>query len=104
MLVYTIHTWACQASGRGNLGGLMDQTGVLLEKRGGMATITLNRPNNRNALSAKMRAALAARLADVATDRDVSVVLLRGEGSVFCGGLDLSDLPDNPMAWRERVL
>lgn len=82
----------------------MDQSGVLLEKRGGMATITLNRPNKRNALSAAMRAALAARLADVAADREVSVVLLRGEGSVFCGGIDVSDLPDDPMVWRERVL
>ena len=82
----------------------MDASEALLEKHGGTAIITLNRPDKRNALSANMRAALALHLADAAADDDISVVLLRGEGSVFCGGLDANDLPDDPKLWRERVL
>ncbi len=58
----------------------------------GVATVTLNRPDKRNA----MNAALLAGLSDCfeALDRraDVRVVVLRGAGPVFCAGMDLSEM------------
>lgn len=77
---------------------------VLVEKSAGLATITLNRPDRNNALSVSMRAALEVALGQVAADDSVSVVLLRGEGRSFCGGLDLSDLPTDTQQWRSRVI
>lgn len=82
----------------------MNNPHTLLDKDGAIATITLNRAEKANALSPAMRASLNERLADVAADDAIDVVLLRAEGRTFCGGLDLGDLPAHPSAWRERVL
>ncbi len=82
----------------------METPCTLIKKAGGLATITLNRPAKANALSAEMRASLQARLKDVAEDDAIDVVLIQAEGPSFCGGLDLSDLPDDPTHWRGRVL
>ena len=64
---------------------------VLTEKAGGVATLTLNNPAKRNALSRAMRAALEAALADVAADPTVRVVVLTHAGPVFCAGMDLKE-------------
>ena len=77
---------------------------ILLEKFDGVATITLNRPEKNNALSVSMRASIEHALADVAADDSISVVLLLAEGRSFCGGLDLSDLPEDTDQWRGRVM
>ena len=57
-----------------------------------VATLTLNRPEKRNALSGAVVEALAAALADVADDPAVHVVAIRGEGPDFCAGADLEEL------------
>lgn len=54
-----------------------------------IATITLNRPGRRNALTVEMMRELGGRLAEVERDAQVRVVMLTGAGSVFCSGLDL---------------
>ena len=77
---------------------------VTLERDGAVAVLRLCRPERLNALSAAMRRAIAERLAEVAADPDISVLLLRGEGRAFCAGADLDDLPEDPFIWRERVL
>lgn len=82
----------------------MDEDATTLERAGALAVITLNRPNKANALSPAMRAALQRHLQQVAADDTVDTVLLQAAGPSFCGGLDLSDLPDTPAAWRARVL
>jgi enoyl-CoA hydratase/carnithine racemase len=58
----------------------------------GVATLTLNRPQARNALSQSMLEALLAALADLAADRTVRVVVLAGAGPAFCAGHDLKEL------------
>ena len=58
----------------------------------GIARITLNRPEKRNALNAEMLAELRAALDRAATDGSVRVILLRGAGQDFCAGLDLKAL------------
>jgi methylglutaconyl-CoA hydratase len=56
----------------------------------GIARITLNRPEKRNALSPELIAALSAALANSARDADVRVVILTGAGQDFCSGADLA--------------
>lgn len=82
----------------------MDHSPVLIERDGTVAIITLNRPDKANALSAEMRASLARRLSEAGEDDGVDVVLIQAAGGTFCGGLDLADLPQQPPAWRQRVL
>jgi methylglutaconyl-CoA hydratase len=57
----------------------------------GVATITLDSPANRNALSAPLRAQLRAHLSSTATDDAVRVVVLAHTGPVFCAGMDLTE-------------
>jgi enoyl-CoA hydratase/carnithine racemase len=59
---------------------------------GGVATITLNRPERMNAITPTMLDALSQALAQADQDRDVRVVVLTGAGRGFCAGLDLKDL------------
>jgi len=64
---------------------------VRYEVSGGVATITLDSPHNRNALSAPMRAQLTAALQRVSADADARVVVLTHTGPVFCAGMDLKE-------------
>ncbi|GAB7003629.1 enoyl-CoA hydratase family protein [Nocardioides sp. AN3] len=56
-----------------------------------VATITLDSPHNRNALSRQLMAELLERLERAAGDEQVKVVLLASSGRVFCSGADLSE-------------
>jgi enoyl-CoA hydratase/carnithine racemase len=66
---------------------------VLVERRGRVATLTLNRPQARNAFSSvdQVRAFVDA-VASVAHDEGLSVVVLTGAGSAFCAGGDIKDM------------
>ncbi len=57
----------------------------------GVATITLDSPANRNALSAQLRSELRGHLAATADDDTVRVVVLTHTGTVFCAGMDLRE-------------
>jgi methylglutaconyl-CoA hydratase len=65
---------------------------VRYETDEGVARLTLNRPEKRNALDAETVAALAAAFARAGADADTRVVLLRAEGPDFCAGADLAAL------------
>lgn len=69
---------------------------VLLERRGGVAFLTLNRPAQYNVLSEGMLAALHGALETLAADSSVRVVVLGGAGKVFCAGHDLKQMKANP--------
>lgn len=64
---------------------------VHLEVTDGVATITLDSPPNRNALSARLRRELLAHLDATEADEAVRVVLLTHTGTVFCSGMDLRE-------------
>lgn len=64
---------------------------VLLERRDAVATITINRPERRNSLTAEAKQALRDRLAEVAGDASVRAVVLTGAGGHFCVGQDLAE-------------
>lgn len=65
---------------------------LLLEVAGGVARLTLNRPDKRNALSESLLEQLAAALAHVAGDAAVRVVVLAAHGPAFCSGHDLREM------------
>jgi methylglutaconyl-CoA hydratase len=70
--------------------GLSYQT-ILVAENEGVRTITLNRPERRNALTPEMQLELIAAMEE-ASAGSARVVVLRGAGDAFCSGLDLSAL------------
>ncbi|MDT8344344.1 MAG: enoyl-CoA hydratase [Thermohalobaculum sp.] len=82
---------------------------LLREDAGGIATLTLNRPEALNALSEELMAALQAALDAIATDRGVRVVILKGAGRAFCAGHDLRQMqaarqaPDRGRAYYQAL-
>src|SRR5689334_24175611 len=67
---------------------------LLIETTDRVRTLTLNRPQARNALSAALRRRFFTALRDAETDDDVDVIILTGADPVFCAGLDLKELGD----------
>lgn len=65
---------------------------VLYEVAERVATVTLNRPQARNALSAEVRRRLPEAIRRAGDDGDVDVVILTGADPAFCAGLDLKEL------------
>jgi methylglutaconyl-CoA hydratase len=64
---------------------------VHLDVAAGVATITLDSPGNRNALSAQVRRELLAHLQAAIDDAGVRVIVLGHTGRVFCSGMDLKE-------------
>lgn len=65
---------------------------LLSELRDEILHLTLNRPEKRNALSQDMLLCLHDKLKEVASDSQIRVVVLAGQGSAFCAGHDLSEM------------
>jgi enoyl-CoA hydratase/carnithine racemase len=65
---------------------------VLVAVADDVATVTLNRPERRNAMNAAMLRGLAAVFDELDARRDVRVVVVRGAGAGFCAGRDLRDM------------
>ena len=65
---------------------------VLLVVQGGVLTVTLNRPEKKNAIDTPMIAALLGAIERADLDAEVRVVALRGAGADFCAGMDLNEL------------
>ena len=69
---------------------------LLRNDAGGVATLTLNRPPQYNALSSALIHELQAALDAIARDQSVRVVVLAGAGKAFCAGHDLKELRAHP--------
>ena len=69
----------------------MNET-VLFEKKEGVATVTLNRPDRLNAVNDEIRAGLREKLDDACKDEDVKVIIVTGAGRGFCAGADMAGL------------
>jgi methylglutaconyl-CoA hydratase len=65
---------------------------VNIERRGQAATIVLNRPDRRNALSRQLMTDIRRALEQLAAERSVRVVILTGAGTAFCAGMDLAEM------------
>jgi enoyl-CoA hydratase/carnithine racemase len=83
-----------------------DHEGPLVrrEDEGHVATLTLDRPRSRNALSVAMLSSLAEQLTAVSADPTVHVVVLTGAPPAFCAGHDLREIRANPdPGFHERL-
>ena len=67
---------------------------LLCSIRHGVATLTLNRPEARNALSAELTPALERTIADCDADDTVRALLITGAGTAFCAGGDVKSMGD----------
>jgi enoyl-CoA hydratase/carnithine racemase len=83
---------------------------VLVEDRGAVRHVVVNRPEKRNALSGEVIRSLGASFEAAAADDSVRVVVVRGEGPMFSSGMDLNDLrslsesPENLRDYRRPIL
>jgi enoyl-CoA hydratase len=77
---------------------------VHFDSAGGVATITLDSPRNRNALSRQVMGELFDRLGRVRDDQTVRVVVLTHTGPAFCAGADLGEAADGGMEEGTRSL
>ena len=62
---------------------------ILIAKEQGVATITLNRPDKRNAMNGKMVKELLHALQLIQSDESIIVLLIKGNGEHFCAGADI---------------
>jgi len=58
----------------------------------GIASITLNRPDKRNAMNSALLDGMRARFDEFEDNHDVRVIVVRGAGTAFCSGMDLNEL------------
>ena len=83
---------------------------LLREDKGGIAILTLNRPQARNSLSEAMLETLGEVLTAIADERSVRVVILAANGPAFCAGHDLKEIttrradPDRGRAYFQRIM
>lgn len=65
---------------------------IILEKKGKVAKITLNRPDVLNAINTLLRKELSEVLEEIAQDERIDVIILTGAGRAFCAGVDLKEI------------
>jgi trans-feruloyl-CoA hydratase/vanillin synthase len=94
------------------------ETIALSREEGGVAVVTLNRPEKRNAINPRMNEDAAAALEALRYDSEARVIVVTGAGEAFCGGMDIKEflvgLKDKPdeydrierlsYEWRARTL
>jgi len=77
---------------------------ILISTDGPVTTLTLNRPEKRNALNIELLEGLIAAVEAADADASQRIVVLRGAGTVFCAGLDLAEAQDSERAHRSADL
>jgi enoyl-CoA hydratase/carnithine racemase len=74
---------------------------LIVERQGGVVTVTMNRPERKNAANPQMLAELPKVFAEVEANHEDRVMVLTGAGGAFCSGADLSD-PNGPATVQTR--
>jgi 2-(1,2-epoxy-1,2-dihydrophenyl)acetyl-CoA isomerase len=74
---------------------MADNQSILCTRAGGTAILTLNRPQQFNAINIESMQSLYRALLDIEPDPSVRAVILRGSGPAFCGGGDIRAMRDN---------
>ena len=71
---------------------------VVVEKKAQITTLTLNRPERRNALTIELMTELVAAIDEASSDESQRILILRGAGGGFCTGMDLNETADQSKA------
>ena len=79
-----------------------EESVVLMEKDGNIAILTLNRPEQLNAVNAAMRDQLYEYIQAIRDDPTADAVVIRGAGRGFCSGADLSEFGTEPHVIQKR--
>jgi len=82
----------------------MDNLVIEHQPQPGLTVLALNRPDKRNALNIPMLEALCAAVGRVAETPGQRALIIRGEGPVFCAGLDLAEARDTATSTRSGAL
>jgi enoyl-CoA hydratase/carnithine racemase len=83
---------------------MSDDSALLCSDRNGVRTLTLNRPQRKNAINRELWIALADALRAAGNDREVRAVVITGAGDAFCSGADISAPDDShPMHKLQRL-
>ena len=72
----------------------MDYKTVVLEKKDGVAVLTLNRPDVLNSVNMEMRSEIAGILDELEADSAIRLLIVTGAGRAFCSGADVSEFKD----------
>jgi enoyl-CoA hydratase len=83
---------------------MTDEHVLLTDVDARVATLTLHRPERRNALNAPLRRALREAMREVEANEDVDVVILTGSDPAFCAGLDLKEFGSGSSGLRDATL
>ncbi len=73
---------------------------ILVKKEECITTITINRPDNLNALTSSMIRRLEDEITIIRDDQEIRVVLITGAGKAFCAGVDMEETSYNPLNSR----
>lgn len=84
----------------------MSEPLVVRDDAGGICTLTLNRPDKRNAINRDLFRAFRAHVRDLESDHDTGLVVITGAGGHFCAGHDLKQAPHaDALGWlRQEML
>ncbi|HSW17810.1 MAG TPA: enoyl-CoA hydratase [Ramlibacter sp.] len=74
---------------------------ILVHAEGGITTITLNRPERKNSITADMYGAMAQALATAADDAGTRVLVIQGHEHIFSAGNDIGDFLNNPPSGQD---
>jgi enoyl-CoA hydratase/carnithine racemase len=77
---------------------------VLVSTHAGLGTVTMNRPDRRNALSEAHLRELIDAFSRLGDDPDVRAIILAGNGAVFCSGHDFADMVERDQGGMRRLL
>ena len=80
-----------------------DSPPIVIGRSGQVATLWINRPAKRNAMTLQMWRSMHAACVDLAADTAVRVLVVRGVGDHFCAGADISGLGEMPIADYQEI-
>src|SRR4051812_8061903 len=89
--------------GRAILRDVQTTTLLTIEREGAVATLTLNRPDQRNALSLALMTEVVDALGELRADPETHVVVLAGAGPAFCAGHDLGEMVGRDLATYDEI-